>query len=235
MAMITVRPEDQRGRTRLDWLDSRHSFSFGDYHDPAHMGFGPLRVINDDRVEPGRGFGTHGHRDMEILSYVLDGALQHRDSLGTGSVIHPGEVQIMSAGTGIEHSEFNPSPIESVHFLQIWIVPERRGLPPRYDQQAVSLDDGTLQRIAAPEPGAAAVRVFQDVSVHAARLQPGARVEHALGRGRGAWVQIASGAARLDDTPLRTGDGAAVTGQDGLVLVAAEPTEVLLFDVPVQT
>jgi redox-sensitive bicupin YhaK (pirin superfamily) len=151
--MIHVRSADQRGRTRIDWLDSRHTFSFGDYHDPANMGFGPLRVINDDRVEPGRGFGTHGHRDMEILSYVLEGALEHRDSLGTGSVIHPGEVQIMSAGTGIQHSEFNPSRIEPVHFLQIWIVPERRGLPPRYDQQAVALDDGSMHEIASPAPG----------------------------------------------------------------------------------
>src|SRR5262245_47133519 len=230
--MIHIRSADQRGRTRIDWLDSRHTFSFGDYHDPAHMGFGPLRVINDDRVEPGRGFGTHAHRDMEILSYVLDGALEHRDSLGTGSVIHPGEVQIMSAGTGIQHSEFNPSRIEPVHFLQIWIVPERRGLAPRYDQQALALDDGNVHEIASPAPGAGAVKVFQDVSVRAARLSVDSRVVQPLRQGRGVWVQIASGAARLDETPLRTGDGAAVTGQDSVTLVAAEPTEVLLFDVP---
>jgi redox-sensitive bicupin YhaK (pirin superfamily) len=230
--MIHLRSADQRGRTRIDWLDSRHTFSFGDYHDPAHMGFGPLRVINDDRVEPGRGFGTHGHRDMEILSYVLEGALEHRDSLGTGSVIHPGEVQIMSAGTGIQHSEFNPSRIEPVHFLQIWIVPERRGLPPRYDQKAVALDDGTMHEIASPTPGGGAVKVFQDVSVRAARLPAGARVVQPVRHGRGVWVQVASGAARLDEIPLRTGDGAAVTAQDSVTLVAAESTEVLLFDVP---
>jgi redox-sensitive bicupin YhaK (pirin superfamily) len=228
--MITVRPADQRGRTRLDWLDSRHTFSFGDYHDPAHMGFGPLRVINDDVVAAGRGFGTHPHRDMEILTWVLDGALQHRDSLGTGSVIRPGDVQIMSAGTGIEHSEFNPSPVEPVRLLQIWILPERRGLRPRYDQKVVPLGASVLRQIAAREPEAGAVRVFQDASVHAARLGAGQRVEHALRPGRVAWVQVARGAVRLDEAALHEGDGAAVTGQDRLAVQADGDAEVLVFD-----
>jgi redox-sensitive bicupin YhaK (pirin superfamily) len=228
--MITVRQAAERGRTRLDWLDSWHTFSFGDYYDPEHMGFGPLRVINDDVVDAGRGFGTHPHRDMEILTWVLDGQLQHRDSLGTGSVIRPGEVQIMSAGTGIQHSEFNPSPIEPVRLLQIWILPERRGLPPRYDQQVVPLEDGVLRQIAAREPEPGAVRVFQDASVYAARLAPAQRVEHALKPGRTAWVQVARGSVRLDDTPLGEGDGAAVTGQDRLAITAVDDAEVLVFD-----
>ena len=228
--MITIRPAKQRGRTRLDWLDSWHTFSFGDYYDPGHMGFGPLRVINDDVVDAGRGFGTHPHRDMEILTWVLDGELQHRDSLGTGSVIRPGEVQIMSAGTGIQHSEFNPSPLEPVRLLQIWILPERRGLPPRYDQQQVALEPGVLRQIAAREPEAGAVRVFQDASVHVARLTAGQRVEHALRTGRTAWVQVARGTVRLDGTPLREGDGAAVTGQERLAIQAEGDAEVLVFD-----
>jgi quercetin 2,3-dioxygenase len=228
--MITVRQAAQRGRTRLDWLDSWHTFSFGDYYDPEYMGFGPLRVINDDVVDAGRGFGTHPHRDMEILTWVLDGELQHRDSLGTGSVIRPGEVQIMSAGTGIQHSEFNPSPVEPVRLLQIWILPERRGLPPRYDQQVVPLEDGVLRQIAAhaPEPGA--VPLFQDASVYAARLGTGQRVEHTLRPGRTAWVQVARGSVRLDDTPLGEGDGAAVTGQERFAITADGDAEVLVFD-----
>jgi len=233
--MLTIRPAAERGRTRLDWLDSRHTFSFGDYVDPRHMGFGPLRVINDDRVEPDGGFGTHGHRDMEILSWILEGELQHRDSLGTGSVIRPGEVQIMSAGTGIQHSEFNPSPLEPVHFLQIWIVPERQGLPPRYDQQVVALDPGTLRLIAGARPGEGAVRVFQDVSVYVARLDADQRVEHRLAADRAAWVQVARGAVTLDGTPLHEGDGAAATEQDHVAIAGAAPAEVILFDLDART
>jgi quercetin 2,3-dioxygenase len=228
--MLTIRPATERGRTRLDWLDSWHTFSFGDYVDSRHMGFGPLRVINDDRVEPGRGFGTHGHRDMEILTWILEGELQHRDSLGTGSVIRPGEVQIMSAGTGIEHSEFNPSPVEPVHLLQIWIIPERRGLPPRYDQQVVTLDPGTLHLIAAGRAGEGAVRVFQDVAVWVARLGAGQRVEHRLGADRAAWVHVARGGVTIDGTPLRAGDGAAVTRQDQVAIAGDAPAEIILFD-----
>ena len=228
--MITVRAARERGHTRLDWLDSWHTFSFGDYYDPAHIGFGPLRVINDDVVEEGRGFGTHPHRDMEILTWVLDGELQHRDSLGTGSVIRPGEVQIMSAGTGIQHSEFNPSKVEPVRLLQIWILPERRGLPPRYDQQVVPLEQGVLRQIAARQPEPGAVRVFQDASVYVARLGAGQRVEHALQPGRTAWVQVARGAVHLDDVALREGDGAAVTGQARVAIQGDGDAEVLVFD-----
>ena len=228
--MLTIRPAAERGRTRLDWLDSWHTFSFGEYFDAHHMGFGPLRVINDDVVEPGRGFGTHGHRDMEILTWILDGELQHRDSLGTGSVIRPGEVQIMSAGTGIEHSEFNPSPVEPVHLLQIWMIPERRGLPPRYDQQVVSLDPGVLHQIAGGRPGEGAVRVFQDIAVHVARLGAGQRVEHRMGPNRAAWVHVARGAVTLDGTSLRAGDGVAVTRQDRVAITGDAAGEVILFD-----
>jgi redox-sensitive bicupin YhaK (pirin superfamily) len=228
--MLTVRPAGERGRTELDWLDSRHTFSFGEYFDSSHMGFGPLRVINDDRVEPGRGFGTHGHRDMEILTWILDGELEHRDSIGSGSVIRPGEVQIMSAGTGIEHSEFNPSPVEPVHFLQIWIIPERRGLAPRYDQQVVSLDPGVLHPIADGRDGKGAVHVFQDVVVYVARLERGQQVEHRLDADRAAWVQVARGAVTLDGTSLRAGDGAAVTGEERVVVGGEASAEIILFD-----
>ena len=230
--MIHLRSADQRGRTRIDWLDSRHTFSFGDYHDPAHMGFGPLRVINDDRVEPARGFGTHGHRDMEILSYVLEGALEHRDSLGTGSVIHPGEVQIMSAGTGIQHSEFNQSTLEPVHLLQIWIVPDRRGLRPRYDQRA--FDDaelaGKLRRVVSPDGEDGAIVIHQDASMHAARLAAGDEVEHALAPGREAWLQIARGAVVANGIRLGPGDGAALTRERAVTVRATDAAELLLFD-----
>ncbi|MGH7895237.1 MAG: pirin family protein, partial [Candidatus Binatia bacterium] len=175
---IVVRPAAARGHTRLDWLDSRHTFSFGDYHDPRHMQFGALRVINDDRVTPGQGFATHGHRDMEIITYVLDGALEHRDSLGTGSVIRPGEVQIMSAGTGITHSEFNHSPTEPVHFLQVWVVPAERGGAPRYDQRAFEAAEttGRLRLVVAPDARDGALLIHQDARMLVARLAIGQRV-----------------------------------------------------------
>jgi redox-sensitive bicupin YhaK (pirin superfamily) len=230
--MIDVRRANERGLTRTDWLDSRHTFSFGDYRDPQHMGFGALRVINEDRVRPGAGFPTHGHRDMEIVTWVLSGALQHRDSLGTGSVIRPGEIQRMSAGAGIQHSEFNASQDEPVHFLQIWIQPNRTGLAPGYEQRAIPAAelDGRLRVIAAPDGRDGAVRVHQDARILAARLTPGAEVRHALAPGRGAWVQIARGAAELAGEKLAAGDGAAVRDERELALRAGEPTELLLFD-----
>jgi redox-sensitive bicupin YhaK (pirin superfamily) len=231
--MATVlRPARARGTTRIDWLDSRHTFAFGDYHDPAHMGFGALRVINDDRVAPGKGFGTHGHRDMEIITYVLEGALAHRDSLGTGSVIRPGEVQIMSAGTGIMHSEFNNSPTEPVHFLQIWVVPDRSGIAPRYDQRAFDPKElhGRLRTVVAPGGADDAIPIHQDVRVLAARLDAGDGLSHALAPGRRAWVQMARGGAIVNGVSLDTGDGVAVTDERAIDFTASEDAELLVFE-----
>lgn len=230
--MITTRLAAERGRTRLDWLDSRHTFSFGDYYDPEHMGFRSLRVINDDRVAPGGGFGTHGHRDMEILTYVVEGALEHRDSLGTGSVIRRGDLQRMTAGTGIRHSEFNPSPAEPVRFLQIWLLPDRKSLPPGYEQKTYSDADkhGRLRLIAARDGRDGSVSIHQDADVYATVLAPGERVTHTLPEGRSAWVQVVTGAVTLNGHSLAKGDGAAVTDQPRLDLTATEAAEVLLFD-----
>jgi redox-sensitive bicupin YhaK (pirin superfamily) len=230
--VITIRRADQRGRTRLDWLDSRHTFSFSDYYDPEQMGFRSLRVINDDRVAPGAGFGTHSHRDMEILTYVLEGALEHRDSLGTGSVIRRGDLQRMSAGTGIRHSEFNPSPSEPVHFLQIWLLPERAGLRPGYEQRHFSDADkrGQLRLVAARDGREGAVTIHQDVDLYAALLDTGQAVRHRLRDGRAAWVQLATGGVTLNGQRLTAGDGAAGSGEPVLELVGTEPAEVLLFD-----
>ena len=226
--MITARRAAERGTTRTDWLDSRHTFSFGDYRDPRHVAFGPLRVVNEDRVAPGGGFPTHPHRDMEILTWVLSGALEHRDSLGTGSVIRPGEAQIMSAGTGIRHSEFNHSETEPVHFLQLWIIPERDGLPPRYEQKAI---DGDCLRVVASRDGRdGSVVVFQDVRVLVARLAARTRVVEPLAPGRKAWVQLARGTAHVNGLAFAAGDGAALTGEKEVSLVAEEPFEALVFD-----
>jgi len=230
--MITVRHRQERGQTLLDWLDSRHTFSFGDYYDTAHMGFGSLRVINDDRVAPGAGFGRHPHRDMEILTYVLAGSLEHRDSLGTGSVIRPGDVQRMTAGTGILHSEYNHSPAEPVHLLQIWILPEQRGLPPGYEQRNFPESErrGRLRLVASRDGREGTIRVRRDVDLYAALLGPGDVVAHALRPGRRAWVQVATGAVTLNGQPLQAGDGAAVEDEAALRLTAEGPAEVLLFD-----
>jgi redox-sensitive bicupin YhaK (pirin superfamily) len=232
IVMITVRRSSARGATRLDWLDSRHTFSFGDYHDPEQMGFRSLRVINDDRVGPGAGFGTHSHRDMEILTYVLEGTLEHRDSLGTGSVIRRGDLQRMSAGTGIRHSEFNPSLSEPVHFLQIWLLPERTGLRPGYEQQHFPDAEmrGRLRLIAARDGREGAVTIHQDVDLHATSLEAGQAVSHRVRDGRGAWVQVAAGGVTVNGQRLTAGDGAAVSGEPVLELVATQPAEVLLFD-----
>ena len=230
--MITLRRSGDRGHFDFGWLDTRHTFSFGDYLDPDHMGFRSLRVINEDRVQPAKGFGTHGHRDMEILTWVLSGALEHRDSLGTHGVIRPGEAQVMSAGTGIRHSEFNASGTEPVHFLQIWILPERQGLSPRYDQ--VAFPDGDLRNrlrlIASPDGAGGSVKVFQDVRISVARLDPGREVPLALAPGRAGYLQVATGSVVLDGTTLHTGDGARIEGEVVLTLAAAAPSEVLFFD-----
>jgi len=201
--MITVRHANERGAANFGWLDSRHTFSFGDYYDPAQMGFGPLRVINEDRVSPGQGFGTHGHKDMEIISYVLEGGLEHRDSKGTGSVIRPGDVQVMSAGSGIRHSEFNHSKTEPVHFLQIWVMPDRRGIAPRYEQKTFTDTEkrGRLRLVASSDGRDGSVVVHQDVELFAALLNSGEKVAHALAAGRRAWLQVMRGAMALDASP----------------------------------
>jgi quercetin 2,3-dioxygenase len=233
--MISIRPADQRGRAKLDWLDSRHSFSFGDYYDPEHMGFGPLRVINEDRVQPGCGFATHGHRDMEIISYVLEGGLEHKDSLGTGSVIRPGDVQRMSAGTGIRHSEFNPSPVAPVHFLQIWLLPSEAGLTPSYDQKTFPDDEkrGRLRLVASRDGRDGSVLIHQDADIYATRLDRSVEVAHPLAVGRRAWIQVVRGELDLDGWQLRTGDGAGIADQDQVRLkAAADDSEFLLFDLP---
>lgn len=230
--MLTVRPAAARGVTRLDWLTSRHTFSFGDYVDPDAMGFGPLRVINEDVVAPGAGFATHGHRDMEIISIILEGALAHRDSLGTGSVIRPGEVQRMSAGTGIRHSEFNASDAEPVHFLQIWIEPERRGLPPSYEQRAIPEADGSGWRLLGSADGrGGSVVIHRPVDVLQADLASGTDAGHRLAPGRRGWLQVVTGAVTLNGVALAAGDGAALSGETSLtVAAAAGPASVLLFD-----
>jgi redox-sensitive bicupin YhaK (pirin superfamily) len=230
--MVKIRPASQRGRTQIDWLDSRHTFSFGDYDEPTQMGFRSLRVINDDRVAPNAGFGTHGHRDMEIITYVLDGELEHRDSLGTGDVIRPGDVQRMTAGTGIRHSEFNPSKTKPVHFLQIWVLPERPGLPPSYAQKtfAESEKRGRLRLIAAPDGRDGALSIHQDVELFAAVLDANESVAHELQNGRCAWLQVARGQVELNGQPVAEGDGVAVVDENRLELKARDNAEVLLFD-----
>ena len=230
--MITIRKSDERGKTKIDWLDSRHTFSFGDYRDPAHVSFGPLRVLNEDIVIGGGGFPPHSHADMEIVTYVLSGALQHRDSLGTGSVIRPGEIQRMSAGTGITHSEFNASRDDRCHFLQIWIMPSQRGIAPSYEQKALDPDSMTnkLARIAAPEPRETEVRLVQDAEIWAARFDREEEAIHPLAQGRRAWVQMARGEAAVCSHPLRHGDAAAITDVDHIRIRTSGAAELLLFD-----
>ncbi|WP_237153266.1 pirin family protein [Oryzibacter oryziterrae] len=230
--MITLRKADARGRANFGWLDSRHSFSFGHYYDPDHMGFGPLRVINDDRVSGGGGFPTHPHSNMEIVSYVLDGALEHKDSLGTGSVIRPGEIQRMSAGTGIRHSEFNASPSDLVHFLQIWIIPERDGLTPSYEQKAIAVgtQPNQLHLIGSPDGRDGSVTIHQKVNLHAVRFTAGNAVTHALEKGHYAWVQVARGSATLNGIELSEGDGAALDEAAITLTGTSDDAEVLLFD-----
>jgi len=232
--MITPRRARERGHADHGWLDSRHTFSFADYHDPRHMGFRSLRVINEDRVQPGQGFGTHPHRDMEIISYVLSGALAHKDSLGNGSTIRPGEVQRMSAGRGILHSEENASRSEPVHFLQIWIVPDRAGLQPSYEQKGFPEETrrGLLRLVASPDGRDGSVTLHQDARLHAALLAPGERVRHEIVAGRHAWIQVARGAVEVAGLALSAGDGAAVSDERALEIAGAGPetAEILLFD-----
>ena len=230
---LTLRRADDRGAANFGWLDSRHSFSFGEYHDALHMGFGPLRVINDDRVAPGAGFPAHGHRDMEIVSYVLEGELEHKDSIGTGSVIRPGDVQRMSAGTGIRHSEFNASKTEPVHFLQIWIVPERQGLKPGYEQKTFPIQEtvGAFRLVGSRDGRDGSVTIHRDLDLYAARLMRGQDMKHVLREGRGAWVHVARGAVSLNGTPLKAGDGASLATPGTLHVDQADDAELLLFDI----
>jgi len=230
--MITIRPAAERGHTNIGWLNSRHTFSFGDYQDFEHMGYRSLRVINDDRVAAGGGFPTHPHRDMEILTWVLEGALQHKDSLGTGSVIRAGDLQRMTAGTGILHSEFNASKADPVHFLQIWTFPEKRGLTPGYAQTSFPAAErkGQLKLIASRDGRDGSVSFNQDASLFAAALGAGQRVNHTLAPGRSAWVQVATGAVTLNGKRLNAGDGAAIESESALELVGVEDGETLVFD-----
>ena len=211
--MIRVRKAAERGHFDHGWLDTYHTFSFSDYYDPAHMGFRALRVINEDRVQPGQGFGMHGHRDMEIVTYVLEGALEHRDSLGNGSVLRPGELQHMTAGTGVRHSEFNPSDHEGVHLYQIWLLPDQKGLPPSYEQQAFSEEErrGTLRLVASPSGERGSLTIRQDARLYLATLEAGQSVTHPLKPGRHAWLQVLRGQAALNGQALAAGDGAAVS------------------------
>jgi quercetin 2,3-dioxygenase len=230
--MLTLRPAAERGHENHGWLDSRHSFSFADYYDPAHMGFRALRVINEDRVAPGHGFGAHGHREMEIVSYVLDGALRHDDSTGTGSVIRPGDVQRMSAGTGVRHSERNLSSDETVHFLQIWLLPALRGIAPSYEQKHFSVAEkrGRLRLVASPDGRDGSVTIHTDARLHAGLFEAGERAELVLEATRHAWVQLARGSARVNGVELGAGDGAALSDETSLRVEGIAGAELLVFD-----
>ncbi|MBM3987050.1 MAG: pirin family protein [Planctomycetes bacterium] len=230
--MITVRKSIDRGSANYGWLDTRYTFSFADFHDPAHMGFRALRVINEDVVAPGGGFPTHGHRDMEIVTYVLAGAIEHKDSLGTGAILKPGELQRMSAGRGVQHSEFNPSRTEPLHLLQIWLLPEKSGLAPEYEQKAFA-DQGRRNKLgllAARGARDGALDIHQDVAIYGTLLDKDARVAHELGKNRHAWLQLARGKVKLNGVELAAGDGAAVSDEAKLEIAASEPAEFLLFD-----
>lgn len=232
MSTMALRRAAERGRADVGWLDSRHTFSFGHYFDPRHVGFGPLRVINDDRVAGGGGFPTHPHANMEIVSYVLEGALEHRDSIGTGSVIRPGDVQRMSAGSGIRHSEFNASKTEPVRFLQIWIIPEAQGIAPGYEQKSFTREEkaGRLRLLGSRDGRDGSVTIHRDVDLYAALLNDADSVRHVIRKGRGGWLQVARGSVELDAQRLQEGDGVALTGETEIVLSGALDAEVLLFD-----
>lgn len=229
---MQIRRSSERGHADHGWLNSHHTFSFAGYYDPAHMGFGALRVINEDRVIGGEGFPTHAHRDMEIVSYVLSGGLEHRDSMGNGSVLRPGHVQRMSAGTGVRHSEFNASETDPVHFLQIWIEPETRGITPGYEEKIFSEAErqGALRLIASRDGRDGSVQIHQDLDLYATLLAPGERVQHSLAPGRRAWVHVARGQVTLGGERLDAGDAAAITASGTLELVGDDASEVLVFD-----
>lgn len=229
---LTIRRADERGHADHGWLDTYHTFSFADYYDPAHMGFRSLRVINDDRVAPGRGFPTHPHRDMEIFSYVLQGAIAHRDSLGNGRELLPGQIQLMSAGRGVTHSEFNPLRDEPLHLLQIWIQPRQRGLTPSYTEWHPRPEhaDAPKVLVISPDGRDGSATIQQEADIYRLKLQPGQSVTHELRPGRGAWLQVAAGALTVNDAALATGDGASTEDAGTLTITATEPTDALLFD-----
>ena len=232
---VNIRPGRSRGHANHGWLDSHHTFSFADYYDPRHMGYGPLRVINEDRVEPAEGFSTHGHRDMEIISYVIDGELAHKDSRGADSVIRRGDVQAMSAGTGIRHSEFNASPVAPVHFLQVWIMPEEHGAAPRYDQKTFPDAEkrGRLRLIASRDGRDNSLTIRQDADVFASLLNKAEAVQHKLGNDRKVWVQIVSGDADINGVEVHAGDGAAIEDEAVVTVTSLKDSaEILLFDLP---
>jgi len=230
--MITIRGSEERGGANHGWLNTRHSFSFDQYYDPRYMGFRSLRVINEDWVQPGHGFPMHPHRDMEIITYLLEGALEHKDSMGNGSIIRPGDGQRMSAGTGIRHSEANPSQTDPAHLLQIWILPERPGIKPSYEQKEFPAEEkrGKLRLIASPGGKDGSVTIHQDARLYVSLLQPGEEVEHELANGHYGWLQVAKGAIELNGKPLRQGDGAAISEEPKLDIKGAQDAEILLFD-----
>jgi redox-sensitive bicupin YhaK (pirin superfamily) len=230
--MIQVRRAAERGHFDHGWLDTYHTFSFGDYFDPSHTGFRSLRVMNDDRVQPGQGFGMHGHRDMEIVTYVLDGALEHRDSMGNGSILRAGELQRMTAGTGVRHSEFNPSDEEWVHLYQIWLLPRRKGLAPSYEELAVAEEEkrGRFRLVASPDGAEGGLTIQQDARLYLAALSVGEGVTHEIEPGRAAWLQVLRGGVNVLGKGLAAGDGAAVTDESAVSVRAAVASEVLLFD-----
>lgn len=232
--MITLRPAAERGYADHGWLDTWHTFSFAGYHDPAQMGWSVLRVINEDIVQPGKGFGTHGHRDMEILTWILDGALEHKDNLGNGATIRPGEAQRMSAGTGVMHSEFNPSQEQATHLLQIWIEPKVRGVKPGYEQTFFPPEErrGKLRLVASNDGREGSVTIHQDAALYAALLAPGEPVRHILAPGRRAYLHVARGAVTLNSQSLRYGDGAKIADETDLEIAATQDAEILLFDLP---
>lgn len=230
--MLTLRKANERGHANHGWLDTHHSFSFAHYYDPQHMGFQTLRVINEDKIQPGMGFGTHSHRDMEIITYVISGALAHKDSIGTSSVINAGEVQIMSAGTGISHSEFNATQTDWVHLLQIWIVPDKRGIAPRYDQKLFTTEDkqGQLKLIVSPDGREDSILIHQDVDLYATMLTAGEKVKHFLKPQRHAWIQIVKGSGLINGNPVTAGDGIAISEDEQIMIESQDETELLLFD-----
>ena len=228
--MITVRPKDERGVANFGWLDSRHTFSFGHYYDPRHMGFASLRVINEDKVIPAKGFGTHGHQDMEIISYVLSGELAHKDSMGNGSVLRPGDVQRMSAGTGVRHSEFNASDLNPVHFLQIWIQPEQRGLQPSYEEKHFDRESKGLTLIGSQDGRNNSVTIHQDVDLYLASLNQSDRLTYQIDADRAVWLQVTKGEVKLNQKLLQAGDGAAITDEKVAIAGNSSEGEILLFD-----